>query len=197
MVVRHVVARTGIQAAASVFRDKAVELVGNHVVSRFQAQLVDVLLNLSTLSIVLSLTQQVVLHGDAVQPRLFCLVVNSSDTIRAFEHDMLKIVGNTRIRTVLSARLHHDGTKHLRLRVVFVQPHGHAVTQFKLLDLQDWVDIACLCKHAGYYSDKKNCFASHIILLYIGCKDSENRVKYKGKKFFSLFFRDASCFHQR
>ena len=85
---------------------------------------------------------------------------------------MLKIVGNTRIRTVLRARLHHDGTKHLRLRVVFVQPHGHAITQFKLLDLQGWGDIACLCKHAGHYGDKKNCFASHIFLINIGCKDT-------------------------
>ena len=176
MVVRHVVARTGIQTAASVFRDEAVELVGNHVVSRFQTQLVDVLLNLSTLSLVFCLRKQVVLHGDAVQPRLFCLIINSSDTIRAFEHDMLEIVGNTCIRTVLRARLHHDGTKHLRLRVVFVQPYGHAVTQFKLLNLQGCTDVACLCKHAGHYSDKKNCFASHNhpCFSFVGAKLQNN-----------------------
>ena len=136
MVVRHVVARAGIQATTAIFRDQTVELVGDYIVRCLQAQLVDVLLNLSTLSLVLSLAQQVVLHGDAVQPGLFCLIINSSDTIRALEHDMLKIVGNTRIRTVLCARLHHNGTKHLWLRVVFVQPNGHAVLQFKLLDLQ-------------------------------------------------------------
>ena len=43
-------------------------------------------------------------------------------------------------------------------------------TQFKLLDLQGRVDVVCLCKHADHDSDKKNCFASHIIILYLGAK---------------------------
>ena len=55
VVVGHIVARTGIQSAAAILRDEAVELVGNHVVGSLQTQLVDVHLDVCTLSVVFGL----------------------------------------------------------------------------------------------------------------------------------------------
>ena len=121
-------ARAGIQSAAAIFRNQTVELIRNDIVGSLEAQLVDMHLDAGAFGLVLGLAQQVVLRRDAVEPRLFLLVVNSTHAVGTLEHNMLKIVGYTCVRTVLCSCLDNDGTKDLWLRVVFVQPDGHTVT---------------------------------------------------------------------
>ena len=136
VVVGHVVTGAGVEPAAAIFRDETAVLVGNGVVGSLQTQLVDMLLDTLALSLDLGLREQVVLRRDAVEPRLFLLVVDGAYTVGALEHDMLEIMGDARVRAVLGPRLHDDGTEDLRLRVVLVEPDGHAVTEFQFLNLQ-------------------------------------------------------------
>jgi hypothetical protein len=70
---------------------------------------------------------------------------------------MLKIVGDTCVGTVLGASPDHNGSKNLGLRVVLVQPNGHAVAQFQLLNIQLCRSCDCdqQCSHRENYSSHK------------------------------------------
>ena len=115
------------------------------------------LLNPGALSLFLGLREQIVLGRDTVEPRLLSLIVDGANAIGAFEHDMLEVVGDTSIGTILGASLYHNGSKHLGLRVVLIQPNSHAVTQFQLFHLQLCMDIST-CQNG----QNKECNTFHI-----------------------------------
>ena len=104
------------------------------------------LLNLLSLSLILGLRQQVVLGRNAIQQRLFGCVIDGTHAVGTLKHNVLKVVGNTGIGAILCARPHHNGTKHLGLRVVFVNPNSHAIAKFKLLYIE--LCRCCKCNHA-------------------------------------------------
>ena len=85
------------------------------------------LLDAGALGSILGLREQVVLRRDAVEPRFFLNIVGGADTLGAFEHDMLEIVGDTCVGTVLGASLYDHSAIDFRLGVILVQPNGHAV----------------------------------------------------------------------
>ena len=136
VIVSHVVTGRRIQSTAAIERDETTELIGYHIVGSLEAQRIDVLLYLVSFRIVLGSAELVVLCGDGVEPGLFRRIVYCAHAVGAFEHDMLEVVGNACVRTVFGSCLHHHRTKHLGLRVVFVQPYGHPVIQGDFLDLQ-------------------------------------------------------------
>ena len=168
-----VVRRSSVQSTTAITRDEGVELVGDGKFASLLAQSVDVLLNSRALGFVLGGGKTVVGGGDAVEPRLFLRIVDGADFVGSLEHDVLKIVGDTRVGAVFRARVHHHGAKHLGLRVVFVEPHGHTVAQLLLFHFQRLRHLGpslarqCQCQRHSKHSHPL--YSSHCSIWFVQC----------------------------
>ena len=63
-------------------------------------------------------------------------IIHGTQLIGPLEHDMLKVMGDSCVRTVHRTGIDHHRTKHLGLAVIHVEPHLHAIAQFQFLNLQ-------------------------------------------------------------
>ena len=123
--------------------DEPVELVGNDIFGRADAQLVDLLLQAGACFGIFRHGQFVVFHGDGIQQDFLRLVVERPDAFRPLKHHMLEIVGDPCARTVLRSCFHDDGAENLRLAVIFVQPNGQSVFQSIFFYFES-VQVLCL-----------------------------------------------------
>ena len=127
-----IVRRGGVEPRPSEVRYQVVELVWYHVFGRLVAQPVDVGLQTAPHAGVGGFGQQVVLGRYGVEPLFLGLIIRGAYLVGTLKHKVLEIVGYARIGTLVGSGLDHHGSQHLWLRMVFAQPYGHAVGQFKL-----------------------------------------------------------------
>ena len=80
--------------------------------------------------------QLVILHRDGVEIDFLGGIIDRTQLIGALEHDVLKVMGDTRVGAIDSAGVNDHGAKDLGLTMIHIDPHIHAVEQHKLLHLQ-------------------------------------------------------------
>ena len=122
-----VVRSLGIEFRSSITGDEPVEFIRNDVLSRLLVEVVDLLHELFAFGRILRLGQFVVFEGNLIQEAFLSRIVQRADPVRALEHHVFEIVGNACIGRVLGSCLYHDGTKNLRLTVIFIQPHCQTI----------------------------------------------------------------------
>ena len=136
VVISIIVRCTGVEAGAAEAGDQARELVGDGEVGGFLAQAVNLFLDSLAVVVVGEGGETVIAECDGVQPDLLGLVIHGAELFRALEEQMLEIMGEARVRTVLCACSDYDRSVDYRLGSVLVEPDLHAVREFELFDFQ-------------------------------------------------------------
>ena len=90
-------------------------------------EVVDVSLDSESPGGIFRLCQEVILGRDTIEPRFLLRIVGGADLLRALEEEVLEVMSDARVGTILGASLDNDGTEDLRLRMIFIEPHRHAV----------------------------------------------------------------------